>query len=63
MAEALAKEKKICHGHGALATQMINWAGKTIAAFEADPMMELDVKGLRQLKLSLDEKLTQLQKG
>ena len=32
---------------------MINRVGKSIAAFEADPTTELDVKGLLQLKLSL----------
>ena len=31
-------------------------------AFEADPTMELDGKGLLQFKLSLDEKLSTLKK-
>ena len=58
MAEALAKKKKIHSGH----TRMVNRVGKTTTAFEADPTTELDVKGLLQLKLSLDEKLSKLKK-
>ena len=61
MAEALAK-KKICSGHKVSAPRIINRVGKTIEAFEADPTTELDVKGLLQLKLSLDEKLSTLKK-
>ena len=60
MAEALAKKKKIRSGHRASATRMVNRVGETIAAFEADPTTELDVKGLLQLKLSLDKKLSTL---
>ena len=62
MAEALAKKKKIRSGHRASATRMVNRVGETIAAFEADPTTELDVNGLLQLKLSLDEKLSTLKK-
>ena len=61
MAEALTK-KKIRSGHRASATWMVNQVGETITAFEADPTTELDVKGLLQLKLSLDEKLSTLKK-
>ena len=37
---------------------MINRVSETITAFETDPTTELDVKGLLQLKLSLDDKLS-----
>lgn len=37
---------------------MVNAVGKMIAAFEATPISELDVKQLLQLKLSLEEKLS-----
>ena len=56
MAEALANKKRIHSGHRRLTTRMISQVGETIAAFEADPTTELVVKGLLQLKLSLDEK-------
>ena len=59
MAEALAK-KKIRSGHRSSATRMVNRVGETIKAFEDDPTTELDVKGLLQLKLSLNEKLSTL---
>ena len=50
MAEALAKKKKIRSGHRASATRMVNRVGETIAAYKDDPTMELDIKGLLQLK-------------
>ena len=62
MAEALAKKKRIRSGHRVLTTRMISRVGETIAAFEADPTTELVVKGLLQLKLSLDEKQSTLKK-
>ena len=60
MAEALAKKKKIRSGHRLSAARMVNRVGETIKAFEDDPTTELDVKGLLQLKLSLNEKLSTL---
>lgn len=59
MAEELAKKKKIRSGHRA---RMVNRVGEIIAAFEADPTTKLDVRGLLQLKHSLDEKLSTLKK-
>ena len=60
MAEALAKKKKVRGGHRASATQMVQAVGEMIAAFEAEPTSELNVKRLLQLKLSLEEKLSTL---
>ena len=42
---------------------MVNQVGETIVAFEADPMTKLDVKGLLQLKLSLDENIEEVRRG
>ena len=41
---------------------MVNTVGEMIAAFEAEPTSELDVKRLLQLKFSLKEKLSTLKK-
>ena len=62
MAKALAKYKRIRSGHRASATRMINRVCEIIEVFEADPTKALEVTGLLQLKLSLDEKLSTLKK-
>lgn len=44
IADAIAKKRRICGGHRASATRMVNSVGEMIAAFEAAPTSELDVK-------------------
>lgn len=59
MAEVFAKKKRICGGHRASATRMLQQVSEMVAASEADPAA-LDIKRLLQLKLSLEEKLSTL---
>jgi len=59
MAEALAEKRSVV-GTDRRLPGWLNRVGEMTAAVEADPMKELDVNVLLQLKLSLDEKLSSL---
>lgn len=60
MAEALAKKKRVRGGHRSSATRLIQQVNEAVAAGEGEAAAETDVARLRQLKLSLEEKLRTL---
>ena len=60
MSEELRKKRRICAGHRSSATRMIQEVEERLAVVEADPSARIDLSKLKQLRISLEDKLDTL---